>query len=121
MRPDTIRLSMSRSLLLTAWLAFAFGLWMIAPRSEGDVERVAQTVIVGAVMGLFEPDKYRTKDKEKREIKSVTVVIEDADKKAVQRGAVSAIDGGPEQRPIHGVVAGRQSCAQERVELGEPD
>ena len=38
-------------------------------------------------MGLFEPDKYRTKDKEKREIKSVTVVIENADKKAVQRGA----------------------------------
>src|ERR1051325_10240965 len=59
----------------------------IAPRSDGDVERVAQTVIVGSVMGLFEPDKYRTKDKEKREIKSVTVVIEDADKKAVQRGA----------------------------------
>src|SRR5947207_1289906 len=41
----------------------------IAPRSDGDVERVAQTVVVGAVMGLFEPDKYRTKDKEKREIK----------------------------------------------------
>ena len=59
----------------------------IAPRSDGDVERVAQTVVVGALMGLFEPDKYRTKDKEKREIKSITVVIEDADKKAVQRGA----------------------------------
>src|SRR5256714_8251471 len=59
----------------------------IAARSEADVERVAQTVIVGAVIGLFEPDKYRTKDKEKREIKSVTVVIEDADRKAVQRGA----------------------------------
>src|SRR3989440_3347922 len=59
----------------------------IASRSEADVERVAQTVIVGAVMGMFEPDKYRTKDKEKREIKSVTVFIEDADKKAVQRGA----------------------------------
>ncbi|HYV24641.1 MAG TPA: leucyl aminopeptidase [Pyrinomonadaceae bacterium] len=59
----------------------------IAPRSDGDAERVAQTVVVGGVMGLFEPDKYRTKDKEKREIKSITVVIEDADKKAVQRGA----------------------------------
>src|SRR5689334_8390594 len=39
----------------------------IAPRSDGDAERIAQTVIVGSVMGLFEPDKYRTKDKEKRE------------------------------------------------------
>jgi leucyl aminopeptidase len=59
----------------------------IAPRSDDGAERVAQTVVVGAIMGLFEPDKYRTKDKEKREIKSITVVIEDADKKAVQRGA----------------------------------
>ncbi len=59
----------------------------VVPRADGEAERVAQTVIVGAVMGLFEPDKYRTKDKEKRELKSVTVVIEGADKKTVQRGA----------------------------------
>jgi len=59
----------------------------IAPRAEGDAERVAQTAIVGAVMGLFETDKYRTKDKEERQLKSVTVVIEGADKKAVQKGA----------------------------------
>jgi leucyl aminopeptidase len=59
----------------------------IMPRAENDAERVAQTAAVGAVMGLFEPDKYRTKDKEKREINSTTIVIEGADKKAVQRGA----------------------------------
>lgn len=59
----------------------------IMPRAENDAERVAQTAAVGAVMGLFEPDKYRTKEKEKREIKSATIVIENADKKAVQRGA----------------------------------
>jgi leucyl aminopeptidase len=59
----------------------------IIPRAEGDAEKVAQATAVGAVMGLFEPDKYRTKDKETREIKSLTVVIEDADKKVVQRGA----------------------------------
>ncbi|HXI61697.1 MAG TPA: leucyl aminopeptidase [Pyrinomonadaceae bacterium] len=59
----------------------------IAPRADGDTEKVAQTAAVGAVMGLFELDKYRTSDKEKRELKSVTVVIEGADKKAVQRGA----------------------------------
>src|ERR1041385_2213155 len=40
----------------------------IVPRAESDAERVAQTAAVGAVMGLFEPDKYRTKDKETREI-----------------------------------------------------
>src|SRR5438128_1899109 len=59
----------------------------IAPRADGDAGKVAQTVAVGAVMGLFELDKYRTQEKEKRELKSVTVVIEGADKKAVQRGA----------------------------------
>jgi leucyl aminopeptidase len=59
----------------------------IVPRADGDAERIAQTVAAGAVMGLFELDKYRTIDKENREIKSVTVVIEGADKKAVERGA----------------------------------
>jgi leucyl aminopeptidase len=59
----------------------------IVPRADGDAEKVAQTAAAAAVMGIFEPDKYRTKEKEKREIKSTTIVIENADKKAVQRGA----------------------------------
>jgi len=59
----------------------------IVPRAEGEAEKVAQTAAVGAVMGLFEPDKYRTKEKEQREIKSAAIVIEGADKKAVERGA----------------------------------
>ncbi len=58
----------------------------IIPRADGDSEKIAQTVLVGAVMGLFEPDKYR-KDKELREIDAVTVVIEGADEKALSRGA----------------------------------
>lgn len=59
----------------------------VVPRADGEAGRVAQTIIVGAVMGLFEPDKYRTKDKEERQVKSITVVIEGADKKTMQRGA----------------------------------
>src|SRR5437764_13767116 len=59
----------------------------IAARAEGKGEKVAQTVAVGAVMGLFELDKYRTKDKEIRERRSVNVVIAGADNKEVQRGA----------------------------------
>jgi leucyl aminopeptidase len=59
----------------------------VAPRVEGDAQSAAQMVIQSAVMGLFEPDKYRTKDKEKRELKEIVVVIEGADEKAVQRGA----------------------------------
>jgi leucyl aminopeptidase len=58
----------------------------IIPRADGDTEKLAQTVVVGATMGLFEPDKYR-KDKEKREIEAVTVIAEGADEKALGRGA----------------------------------
>lgn len=59
----------------------------IIPRADGDSEKIAQTVVGGAIMGLFEPDKYRTKDKELREIDAVTVVAEGADEKALSRGA----------------------------------
>lgn len=59
----------------------------IVPRSDGDVEKAAQWTISGAVMGLFEPDKYRTKDKEQRQVERFEVVIEGADKKALERGA----------------------------------
>lgn len=59
----------------------------IVPRAEGDVEKVAQSVISGAIMGLFDPDKYRTKEKEQRQIERFEVVIEGADKKALERGA----------------------------------
>src|SRR6266550_9226660 len=59
----------------------------IVPRADGDIEKVAQTVIVGAIMGLFEPDKYRTQDKEERELKRIAVVVEGGDKKALQQGA----------------------------------
>ncbi len=58
----------------------------IAPRAAGDGERTAQMVIQSALMSLFEPDKYR-KDKEKRELDRIIVVIEGADEKALQRGA----------------------------------
>ena len=59
----------------------------IIPRADGDIEKIAQTVVVGAIMGLFELDKYRTKDKELREIDAVTVIVENADEKALNRGA----------------------------------
>ena len=59
----------------------------IVPRADDDVEKVAQTVIVGAIMGLFEPDKYRTKEKEKRELERIEVVVEGADDKALRSGA----------------------------------
>jgi leucyl aminopeptidase len=59
----------------------------IVPRGDADVEKAAQWTISGAVMGLFEPDKYRTKEKEQRQVDRFEVVIEGADKKALERGA----------------------------------
>lgn len=59
----------------------------IIPRADGDALKIAQTVVTGAIMGLFEPDKYRTKDKEQREIDAVTVIVEGGDEKALNRGA----------------------------------
>ena len=59
----------------------------IAPRADGDPEKIAQTVIGGAIMGLFELDKYRTKDKEKRELERITVVVEGGNERALRQGA----------------------------------
>src|SRR5207253_8668532 len=59
----------------------------IVPRADVDVEKVAQTAIVGAIMGLFEPDKYRTKDKEQRELERIVVVVVGANEDARKRGA----------------------------------
>ncbi|HVS80440.1 MAG TPA: leucyl aminopeptidase [Pyrinomonadaceae bacterium] len=59
----------------------------IVPRVEGDAQRTAQMVIQSAVMGLFDTDKYWTKDKEERELDRIVVVIEGADEKSLQRGA----------------------------------
>ena len=57
----------------------------VVPRVEGDAERAAQTVVEGAIMGLFEPDKYRTREKEERELERIEVVVEGADTKPLQR------------------------------------
>src|SRR5438067_2149272 len=59
----------------------------IVPRAKGDVEKVGQTVISGAIMGLFDPDKYRTAEKEERQVERFEVIIDGADKKAIERGA----------------------------------
>ncbi len=59
----------------------------IVPRADSDVATIASNVIQGAVTGLFEPDKYRTTEKEKRELDRVIVSVEDADEKDLKRGA----------------------------------
>lgn len=58
----------------------------IVPRAEGDAEKAAAAAAEGAVTGLFEPDKYRTVDKEERTIERLVVVQEGGDQDALGRG-----------------------------------
>lgn len=59
----------------------------VIPRSDGDAERVASAAAEGAITSLFEMDKYRTVDKEERQIDRVVVVIGGADEAALMNGA----------------------------------
>jgi leucyl aminopeptidase len=59
----------------------------IVSRLEGNPEDVASVVIEGAVMALFDPDKYRTSDKEERLIEKLVVVANGADQDGLKRGA----------------------------------
>lgn len=59
----------------------------LVTRAEGDVEAVAAAAVEGATIGLFEPDKYRTVDKEARAIERLVIIAEGADESALQRGA----------------------------------
>src|SRR5882672_1430426 len=59
----------------------------IVPRLAGDAEQIASMAVEGAVMALFDPDKYRTSDKEEREIAKLVVVMEGADEAVLQRSA----------------------------------
>src|SRR5216683_1734741 len=58
----------------------------VVPRLEGNSEEIASVVAQGAIMGMFEPDKYRTLDKEKREIARLIVVMDGANETDLQRG-----------------------------------
>jgi len=59
----------------------------IVARAEGDGEKTAAAAVEGAVTGLFEPDKYRTVDKEERTIERLSIVVEGADTEGLTRGA----------------------------------
>jgi leucyl aminopeptidase len=58
----------------------------VLPRSSGDVFETAATTVEGAYIALFDPDKYRTVDKEDKTIDRFIVTIEGAEEDALQRG-----------------------------------
>ncbi|HEX2270264.1 MAG TPA: leucyl aminopeptidase [Pyrinomonadaceae bacterium] len=58
----------------------------VLPRASGDAEEIAATAVQGAFIGLFDPDKYRTVEKEQKTIDRLVVVIDGADQAAIDRG-----------------------------------
>jgi leucyl aminopeptidase len=59
----------------------------VVPRASGDAFETTATAVEGAYIALFDPDKYRTVDKEEKTIDRLVVAIEGADEDALQRGA----------------------------------
>jgi leucyl aminopeptidase len=60
---------------------------LITRATEGDVEQTAAAAVEGVLMSLFEPDKYRTTDKEERLIERLVLFAQGAGEDALRRGA----------------------------------
>ncbi len=58
----------------------------VVPRLDGNAEDIASIAVEGSFLALFDPDKYRTSDKEERTIDKLIVVIEGADQAALKSG-----------------------------------
>jgi leucyl aminopeptidase len=58
----------------------------VIPRLEGNAEEIASVVVEGSFIALFDPDKYRTSDKEERQIDRLLVVMDGADETVLKRG-----------------------------------
>jgi len=58
----------------------------VVPRLNGKVDEAGAAVVEGSFLALFELDKYRTADKEEREIERLVVVIDGADDGALKLG-----------------------------------
>jgi leucyl aminopeptidase len=64
----------------------------VVPRAGIDPDSVATAALEGSFIALFDPDKYRTIEKEQKQIDRLIVVVEDSDKdsleRAVERGRI---------------------------------
>jgi leucyl aminopeptidase len=60
----------------------------LVTRADGvDAGKMVAAAAEGATIGLFEPDKYRTVDKEERAIERLVIIADGADEEALKRGA----------------------------------
>src|SRR5262245_10815530 len=58
----------------------------VVPRPNGDVAATSAAAVEGAFIGLFDPDKYRTVEKEQKTVDRLIVVIEDAKEESLKDG-----------------------------------
>lgn len=58
----------------------------VVPRTSGDAKQTARTTVEGAYIALFDPDKYRTVEKEDKSVDRLVVSIEGADESSLQQG-----------------------------------
>jgi leucyl aminopeptidase len=58
----------------------------VVPRIKGNAEAASAAAVQGAFISIFEPDKYRTVDKEQKTVDRVVVVIEGEKEDILKRG-----------------------------------
>ena len=59
----------------------------VVPRVKDNDEETARRSTEGAFIALFDPDKYRTVDKEQKTVDRLVVVVDGGDQAALDRGA----------------------------------
>ncbi|MFL6228946.1 MAG: leucyl aminopeptidase [Pyrinomonadaceae bacterium] len=60
---------------------------LVVRATEGTDESAASAAVEGAVMSTFDPDKYRTVEKDERAVERLVVIAQGADETALRRGA----------------------------------
>jgi leucyl aminopeptidase len=58
----------------------------IVPRATGDAKSIGGATVEGSLIGSFEPDKYRTVDKDQKSIDRVVVCIDGAKEESIKAG-----------------------------------
>jgi leucyl aminopeptidase len=58
----------------------------VLPRASGDAAAIAKSAVEGAYIALFDPDKYRTVEKEEKTVDRLVVAIEGAEEQSLQQG-----------------------------------
>jgi leucyl aminopeptidase len=58
----------------------------VVPRTKDNADAASAAAVQGAYISIFDPDKYRTVDKEQKTVEKLVVVIEGADEATLKQG-----------------------------------